>query len=304
MTSHGNNASDNRPIVLKSMMPRAGFIWPSPDHVATRRDFDFRIQTAMRSDGGANFRFQRKEIVDLLVEAFDTVATALMINDPTMTDKDVVMTNAIGLAQAQIAWLQALSIDIVQDLIFAIHRARTAYVMANTADRLDRDESTYNDTSAQRLWQAVDTFNEVLTRMARRYNWLGEGNAQDIAAAAAAMSADDDQFSLDLPPMQIIRTAEDAAAYGAEAARLLAAMQKEKKEKGEKEKACQGALADEKTASAQAGSDKPAVATTAARYPLCLLDDDSFGAGYDDSIDPWEADGHPPQKDMEPRRME
>jgi hypothetical protein len=28
-----------------------------------------------------------------------------------------------------------------------------------------------------------------------------------------------------------------------------------------------------------------------------MLDDDSFGASYDDSIDPWEADGHPPQKD-------
>jgi hypothetical protein len=127
------------------------------------------------------------------------------------------------------------------------------------------------------------------------YNWLEEDNAQHMATVASAMSLGDDQFGLDLPPMQIIRSAEDRAAYAAEARSQLAAMEANKQEK--REKARQKAITDENTAPAQAVSNPCAVLTTESFY---MLDEDSFGAGYDDSIDPWEADGHPPQKGMEP----
>lgn len=135
--------------------------------------------------------------------------------------------------------------------------------------------------------------------MAIRYNWLGQSTTQHIATMAAAMSLDDDQFGMDLPPMQIIRSTADAEAYSAEAGRLLAVMQREKQEK-EEEEARQKALSDENAAPAQAGSGKAAVVTPAASYPFYALDEDSFSAGYDDSIDPREANGHPPQTGMEP----
>lgn len=67
MTSHSDNAPKNGAILLKSMMPRAGFDWPNYSHVTTRRELDFKIQDAMRTHGGADFRFQRKQVVDLLV---------------------------------------------------------------------------------------------------------------------------------------------------------------------------------------------------------------------------------------------
>jgi hypothetical protein len=163
MASSSNNASDgnltnssNRAIVLKWMMPRAGFTWPDHANVTKRMDLDQKIQNAMRDHGGTGFRFQRGPVVDLLVEALEAVTAALMCNDPSMSDKFIVMANAIGLAQAQIAWLEALSIEVVQELIFAMLRARKDYVLAVSDEDLERDEETHDGTNAQKLWDAVD----------------------------------------------------------------------------------------------------------------------------------------------------
>jgi len=244
----------------------------------------------MRTHGGPDFEFQRHDVVVLLVEALRAVTTALRCNDPSMTSEEIVVSNAIVLAQAQIPWMEALSISVILNLFSALDSARANCLSTLTKEDRDRDAEKLAGTNAFDLWEAVDEYSSTVKGLTVRYNWTEDNDAEHMATVASAMFLADDQFGLDLPPLQIINSEEDRQRYMDEALKVLAAQEAEKREKAAKQR-----IADENTAPTQAGPSKtrslPPLTWTSGYY----LTDDSFGTGYDDSIDPWEADGHPAQ---------
>lgn len=189
-------------------MPRACFNWPDRPHITAKMEIDDKVQNAMRTHGGAHFRFRRPEVVALLIEALETLAIGLMCNDASLTDKHIVMTSVISVAQAQIPWLEALSIEVVMGLIFAIVRARRSYVRATTEEQFSQDSKRLAGTSAQRLGLATDDFHDAFWTLARQHNWEGEDPAQHMATIAGAMSLVDNGLGLDhLAPLPTLTPA-------------------------------------------------------------------------------------------------
>lgn len=227
-TTSTDNAGDSghkRRINLKWMMPRAGFRWPDRPHVSTRIAIDDKIQDAMRTEGVPDFRFQRYPVVTLLVEALEALTTAVACNDLTLTDTDmrVVMITAVTVAQAQVAWLNKLSIEVILDLVWELLGARRDYVRATTVEQWEADVDRHAGTNAQRLYDAIDDFNCEIAKLGIRYNWAGETDAQHMARIAGEMSLGDPGVGLELPTLQLVNGPRPRPPLTADEARRMSA---------------------------------------------------------------------------------
>ncbi|KAB5532655.1 hypothetical protein GE09DRAFT_1227834 [Coniochaeta sp. 2T2.1] len=226
-SASANNSAvhGNRTLNLKWLMPKGGFIWAEGRNITKRMDVDGKIITAMRITSGADFRLKKSDVVTLLVEAFEAFAAGLLINDPAVTDRETVTASAFAVAQAQVPWLNEVSVDVFLQLTDAVCKARVAYYMDRTDEQYDAEWHGLENSHAHRLFSATDDFIETFVPVASRYNWDGDGEGDLVAALTAGMGLEED-FGFELPPMQVITCQADADRYAAQAAEELAELQR------------------------------------------------------------------------------
>jgi hypothetical protein len=260
-------------------------------------DFDQKIQNAMRAHGGPHFEFDRGHVVQLLVEGLQAMTTALACSDDTMTSEDIVMANAVALAQIQAPWMQGLSIVVILSLLSALAAGRASYLRIVTKKDMEREAKDNAHSFARNLRDAVDDYSGLVTTLTERYMWNEKDrNQRHMSWVASSMLRGGDDFGKDLPPLRVVTCEADRQRYLEEDRRTLAAQEAAKLAEAAEKK-----VADENVVPtrwhASKSSAVPPLTWTSGYY----LTDDSFGAGYDDPIDPWEADGHPSEEAHEGR---
>ncbi|KAB5523975.1 hypothetical protein GE09DRAFT_1229709 [Coniochaeta sp. 2T2.1] len=224
-TTNNKPHAGKKTIYLKWMMPKGGFTWPDRPTVTKRMGLDVKITASMVKAGGADSKINKPNVVTFLVEAFEAFAAGLLINDPAVTDRETVTASAFAVAQAQVPWLNEVSVDVFLQLTDAICKARVAYYMDTPDEQYDAERRRLENSHAHRLFSATDDFIETFVPVARRYNWEGAGEGDDVAALTAGMGLEED-FGFELPPMQVITCQADADRYAAQAAEELAGLQR------------------------------------------------------------------------------
>jgi hypothetical protein len=171
------------------MIPRDGFIWRTNRQLMARMRTEKQIQTAMRQHGGEGFRFRRQEITDLLVKMLEVIGEALRINyvDVGPRDFNMDLITAISIAQAQIDWLNAVSLGAVILLVLELLNARMRYLAQHPEDNVTEDDVV--PTAAVRLQIGVINFANILLELRGEGRWTSDQVVQSLAAVAAAVGA-------------------------------------------------------------------------------------------------------------------